>query len=207
MPLSLLAPPLCWACGRAARPLEALCLACRAALRWLPSDPIALEGITAWAPLAYEGPARALVAGLKFRAARRLAEQLAAPIVARAPPSLLEEGVLVPVPIERARLRRRGFNQASLLASAIARRTGLPLEHALVCLPGRRPQTGRPRGERLAGMRGRFALRGGARPPPRPLLVDDVITTGATLAACAAVLRDAGSRRVGALAYARTLGR
>jgi ComF family protein len=205
--LSLLAPPLCWACGRVSRAAEALCLGCRAGLRWLPPDPIGLAGLPAWAPLAYEGPARALVSGLKFRAARGLGVAMAAPIVARAPPSLLDGAVLVPVPIDPHRLRRRGFNQAAVLAAAIAARTGLPALDALARIPGRAPQTGRRRKDRLAGMRGRFTLRTGAGAPRRALLVDDVITTGATLAACAAALREAGSERVAALAYARTLGR
>ncbi len=207
MPLSLLAPPLCWACGRAARSGEALCLACHAAQRWLPPEPVTAHGLATWAPLAYEGPARALVSGLKFRGAGGLARAMAAPIVARAPADLLAGAVLVPVPIDPCRLRRRGFNQAALLAEAIARHSGLPIADPLTRAAGRRPQTGRARRDRLAGMRGRIAVHGGSPVPHRAVLVDDVITTGATLAACAAALREGGALRVAALAYARTLGR
>jgi ComF family protein len=207
VPLSLLAPPLCWACGRAARTGEALCLACRREQRWLPAQPVTVHGLATWAPLAYEGPARALVSGLKFRGAARLARAMAAPMVARAPAELLAGAVLVPVPIDPGRLRRRGFNQAALLAAAIASQIGSATDEPLARAPGRPPQTGRARHDRLAGMGRRVAVRPGARAPRRALLVDDVITTGATLSACAAALRGAGSERVAALAYARTLGR
>jgi predicted amidophosphoribosyltransferase len=115
---------------------------------------------------------------------------------------------LVPVPLHPARARRRGFNQAERLAASIGRRTGLPVTD---CLARRGPagerQLGRGREERLGGIAGSIELRRGVPAPPRAVLVDDVVTTGATLAACAAALRDAGSREVAAVAYARTPGR
>lgn len=206
--LTLLAPPFCWACGDAAPNDEPLCRPCRSGLRWLEAVPVELGGVETWAPVSYEGPARALVGALKFRGAVGLAAPMAAQIVAGAPASFLRQTALVPVPLLRARARRRGFNQAERLAAAIDRRADAGLADCLVRRgPASGRQVGRGRAERLAGIAGAVELRDGARCPADVVLVDDVVTTGATLAACAAALRAAGARRVVALAYARTPGR
>jgi ComF family protein len=213
--LWLVAPPLCWGCGDAVRGGGPICRRCRGQLRWLGHTPVEAGGVPAWAPLAYDGPARALVGGLKFRGAAGLADALAGPIVASAPEGWLAPApgalwvppVLVPVPLHPSRRRRRGFNQAERLAAAVARRTGLRVADCLERVGGRSTQVGRGRAERLRAVAGSVALRPGALAPPRPLLVDDVITTGATLSACASVLRAGGSEGVRAVAYARTPGR
>jgi predicted amidophosphoribosyltransferase len=166
-----------------------------------------LGGVETWAPVAYEGPARDLVSALKFRAAAALADAMAAQIAARAPQRLLEGASLVPVPLHPARLRRRGFNQAERLASALARRTGLPIAGCLERRGGAGAQVGRGRLDRAVAVREVVAPRSGARIPARTLIVDDVATTGATLAACAVALRSAGAHRIAAVAYARTPGR
>jgi len=162
-----------------------------------------VNGVPAWAPVAYRGPAPALVRGLKFRGARGLAGEMAAAIAAGAPEGLLT-GALVPVPLPRSRLRGRGYNQAEAVARALATRTGLPVLESLERTGGQARQTGRGRGARLAGAPSVRARRLG---PPRAILVDDVITTGATLAACAEALRAAGTCQVVAVSYARTPGR
>jgi ComF family protein len=201
---ALLAPPLCWSCRGPARRGAALCLGCRRALGFLPREPVTLSGVSVWAPIAYEGPGRDLVRALKFRGALSLADQMAAHVVASAPDGLLE-GVLVPVPLHPARLRRRGFNQAAVLAEAMRRRTGLGVAD---CLRRRRAgpaQVGRGRQARLAGPAGSIETCGPV--PSRALIVDDVVTTGGTVAACAAALREAGAAEVAALAFARTPGR
>lgn len=161
--------------------------------------------LLAWAPLAYEGPAQGVVRALKFRGAHRAAGAMAAQIVANAPPGWLEDATtaLVPAPLHPRRARTRGYNQARLLADAIAARTGLSVHDCLVRSGPSRTQVGRDRAQRLGGIAGSVQLAVGRSPPPaRALLVDDVITTGATLAACAAVL---GATQ--AIAYARTPGR
>ena len=208
--IELVAPPFCWACGGDARRSEPLCADCRAELTWLAAEPWSTAGgLDAWAPLAYAGPARALVAGLKFRGAPALATPMAAQIVARAPAGLLRPPAeLVPVPLHPARARRRGFNQAERLAAAIGSRAGMTVSDCLRRGGGTAgPQVGKGRAERLDGLRGSVELRPGAASPAHAVLVDDVVTTGATLAACGVALRAGGSREVAAVVYARTPGR
>jgi len=221
-----LAPPACLACrAPLARAGDELCVGCRRALPWLPEPrcrrcglplPCAPRGracpaagaafAQAWAPLAHDGPARQLVAALKFRGALPAARLMAAQIAASAPPELLDGAVLVPVPLHPARRRARGFDQAALIASALAVRTGRPL-HA--CLRRGGPATRQLGADRAArhAAAARQRLVAGEAVPRHALLVDDVHTTGATLDACAGVLRAAGAQRVSALSYARTLPR
>ena len=85
------------------------------ALVFLPREPVCLAGVRVWAPVAYEGPGRDLVRALKFHGALSLAREMSALAVASAPEGLLR-GALVPVPLHPVRLRRRGFNQAAVLA-------------------------------------------------------------------------------------------
>ena len=201
---ALLAPPLCWSCGAHAARGRALCTACRRELVFLPREPVVLSGVRVWAPVAYEGPARDLVRALKFRGALSLAREMSALVVASAPRDLLR-GDLVPVPLHPVRQRRRGFNQAAVLADAIARTTGLATSDCLRRRGPGPPQVGRSRGARLAGPAGSIEAR--APVPPTALIVDDVVTTGATIAASATALRRAGTTEVAAISFARTPGR
>jgi len=220
--VSLVVPSSCVACGGVlAHAAEALCPGCRAALPWLRGPlcprcalPAHVGGAAgcpaaggpldaAWAPLAHEGPARALVHALKFRGALRLVDVMAAQVAANAPPGLLDGAALVPVPTDRARRRARGFDHAARLAAAVGRRTGRPVEACLRRSGASRRQLGASRAARVSGGRVGVAIRG--VPPPVVALVDDVHTTGATLGACAAALRAGGARRVVAVTYARAL--
>ena len=197
---SLLAPPLCTACRGPAAPGAVLCPACRRALEYLGPAPVPMRGVSVWAPVSYEGPARAIVRRLKFSSATGLAAHMAAVIAANAPARLLAHP-LVPVPTPPERRRPRGFCHATLLAQALAVRTGLPVL-ALLDRAGAAPrQVGRARGQRLRVPPGFRAVRQGFG---TVVLVDDVVTTGATLGACAQALRAKGWHCGHAVAYART---
>ena len=140
---------------------------------------------------------------LKFGGALALADLMAAQLAAGAPPWLAAGGPLVPVPAHPARVRGRGFDQAQLLARALARRTGLPVAPCLRRGGPALRQLGASRRRRVAAGRIEVMARGPA--PERATLVDDVHTTGATLDECARALRLSGARAVCALTYSRTL--
>jgi ComF family protein len=205
--LAIAAPPVCASCGGHAGRAEPLCPGCRRQLRWLAPEPVDAGAIRVWAPLAYEDPARAIVRALKFGGVAALADTMAAQIAAVAPPGWLTHGRLVPVPLHPARRRRRGYNQAERVASELAGITGLAVDDCLVRAGPRATQVGRGRSERLAGIAGSVRLAAGRAPPARAILVDDVLTTGATLAACAEALIEGGAEEVVGVAYARTPGR
>jgi ComF family protein len=203
---TILSPPLCWSCGGPARNGEPLCRACRGSLQRLAAEPVWLSYVRVWAPVAYAGPARDLVRALKFQGAIGVSDAMAALIAANAPPGWLDGRTLVPVPLHRKRLRSRGYNQAAAIAEALVSRTGLAVLDSLVRTGSSLTQVGRQRAERRAGPAGTIQPRGSIV-PERVLLVDDVVTTGATLAACRAALAAAGAVEVDAVVFARTLGR
>jgi predicted amidophosphoribosyltransferase len=159
----------------------------------------------AWAPLAHDGVARELVGALKFRGALPVAALMAAHLAANLPRDVRERAraELVPVPAQAARARRRGFDPAGALASALAPRLGLPTRACLRRRDHAARQVGSTRAQRRRS--GRLAIELRAPPPPVALLVDDVHTTGATLDACARALLAGGCGEVVAVTYTRTL--
>jgi predicted amidophosphoribosyltransferase len=197
--LALVVPALCVACGADAGRAAPLCRECR--VRMQPASPAGI-----WAAFSYEGPAGAMVRALKFGGRTRIADAMAAQIAALAPPELLC-GTVVPVPVHPAHRRRRGLDHGAALARALARRAGLAFTDCLVRSGDPLPQVGRGRRARIRGPAGSIAVRPGMTPPLEVLLVDDVITTGATLAACDTALRVAGCTRITPIAYARTTAR
>ncbi len=147
---------------------------------------------------------RAIVHALKYGGRRRVAGPLAERLAAAGAGILDGADVVVPVPLHRARQRARGFNQAAELAQ----RLGVPVAHLLRRVRATPSQTDLPAARRHANVRGAFALARGASPRGATVvLVDDVETTGATLEACARVLRDAGAKEVRALTAARVVSR
>jgi predicted amidophosphoribosyltransferase len=197
---ALVAPPLCAACGRAGRAEAVLCTRCSRSLAV--ATPISAGGPQGidrvWSSASHDGVARGLVGALKFRRLLPVAELMADRIHWLAPGHLLG-GAVVAVPAAPSRLRRRGFDPAGELAAALAAR--LEVE-PVACLArrGSGHQVGRRRAERIGHPPRIEAV---AAAPRSVLLVDDVLTTGATLTACAAALRGAGARRVVALTFTR----
>jgi ComF family protein len=209
--LDVVLPPACAGCGRAG---SLLCARCLASLR-APSQPedrfvaadagvvIGAQLAVALAAFAYEGTLRRALAALKYTGAARLAPilaQTAGPAFGR----LLDvagPAALVPVPVHAERRRERGYNQAELVARALGRRASLATVLALRRVRPTTKQHRLDRAARLRNLRDAFAASG--RAPPVAILVDDIITTAATLEACASVLREAGSREVYGFAVAR----
>lgn len=151
-----------------------------------------------WSSAPHEGVARALVGALKFRRLLPVAEVMAERMHWLVPPHLLG-GAVVSVPAAAARQRRRGFDPAGELAAALAARLGT---EPVACLArrGSGHQVGRRRAERIGHPPRIEPI---AESPRSVLLIDDVLTTGATLTACAAALRAAGAKRVVALTFTR----
>jgi len=157
----------------------------------------------------YEGVLLESIHAFKYGGNLALGEHLGRMMARHAYPlfSFAAFSLLVPVPLHPRRLRERGFNQCVVLARQVARGHGLPLElRALRRVVDTESLTGLTRGERRSNLRKAFAC-------PRPasvegrsvLLVDDVATTGSTLAECARALLAAGARSVGALTLARAV--
>jgi predicted amidophosphoribosyltransferase len=199
---SLIAPPLCAACGRSCRAEAVICTRCSRALA--AARPILAAGPQgidrAWSSASHDGVARALVTALKFRRLLPVAGLMADRAHWLAP-ALLLGGEVAPVPAAPPRRRRRGFDPAGEFAAALAERLDVPLTPCLA-RRGSGHQVGRRRAERI---RHPPRIESIAASPRSVLLVDDVLTTGATLTACATALRAAGAKRVVALTFTRRL--
>lgn len=231
--IDLVLPPRCPGCGATVETQGTFCAPCWGSLRFLEAaegcgccgEPagaaVTFEGwrcgrclrepppfTHARAAFVYGGAMRRAILAFKHRDRTELAAMLGRHM-ARAAPGLLDlpETVLVPVPLHRWRLWRRGYNQAALLAREVARQTGRDcVPDALERVRQTRTQQGLSRAERLRNLRGAFrvAARRQARLRGRPVvLVDDVLTTGSTAQRCAQALLRAGVREVQVLTLAR----
>ncbi len=217
--VELLMPQRCVVCGRFGAALHATCVAAlpratppRCDVCWAPLTSAAFDRcercaeaprtvVALRAPYRFAGPVRQAVIEAKFRGVTQLLAPLAA-AAAGVTPRGWELDAVVPVPLHPRRARRRGYDQAELIARTVARRLQLPL--ATAALRRRRstpPQAGLGAGDRATNLRDAFVA--AAAPPRAVLLVDDVTTTGSTFEAAAQALRAAGAERVYALALAR----
>lgn len=186
--LIALEPPWCDRCGRPTERAVDSCGDC---------PPSSID--VARSAFLFQGPARRAIHRLKFSGWRSVADALAGAIAATGPSPA---DAVTWVPLARSRLASRGYDQAKVLARALAARTGAPALPLIRRAADTGPQA------RRAGAERRLALDGAFRPsgrhvPGRVLLVDDVLTTGATADACARVLRQAGAGRVSLVTVAR----
>lgn len=234
--LDVVYPPGCVACEAATAIPHGLCPACWGAMRFIErpycerlGTPFALDLGTgallspaavadppvftrARAVARYEEAARRLVHRLKYEDAPELATAMGG-MMARAGAELLAEAeIVVPVPLHPWRLWRRRFNQAMLLARAVAhadpRAGGLPCRPLLARVRRTRAQVGLSRAQRAQNLAGAFRVPEAARPAlagRRVLLVDDVVTTGATANAASRALLRGGARAVDVLSFARVV--
>jgi ComF family protein len=190
--LPRLRAPLCARCGAPTSSPVARCRECSGRR---------LAFASARAAVAYDAAVKRLVSAWKEQSLRRFAV-LAADVVAEALPRP-DAAALVPVPGDRDRGLRRGHQPAGRLAAELAKRWQLPAEPLLARTRESPPQRALALEDRRRNVAGAFAP--AARVPPRVVLVDDVYTTGATVAAAASALRRGGARRVDVVTFARTI--
>lgn len=211
--LDVLLPPACPGCGREGAAVCSKCLPSLARRRDEPPG-VPLGLATAQPPglvqlewcCSYSGVARAALAALKYDGELRLVEVLAEQMAARWARAGIGGDVLVPVPVHAARLKERGFDQAELLARAAGRLLKMPVATVLERATRTAAQHSLGRRARAANVGGAFAVKPGGRPQVSGgwiVLVDDVVTTGATFSGCAGALYAAGAHAVSGLALAR----
>jgi ComF family protein len=201
--LALLFPDRCSGCARFG---DLLCQRCRAAFQPYPHGtdrfPVSLSDVRV--AFLFGSPLREVVHEFKYRRVRRLAQPLGMLMAASLAQHRPAVDAVLPVPLHRNRQAERGFNQAEELAREVARSLGLPLSASgLTRVRATEQQARLDARARAENMRGAFRWNGAAA-PQRVLLVDDVLTTGATMGACAEVLHAAGVEVIYGLALARS---
>ena len=184
-------------CARCALPLAAPAELCGECQRHTPSWD------AGWAPFRYGWPLDRLESRYKF-AGDLAAGRVLSVLWQREPCPVELPALLLSVPLHRSRLRQRGYNQALELARPLAKALHVPLRHDVLQRQRRTDaQTELDASSRRRNVRGAFALREGVALPPHVAILDDVMTTGATLAECARVLKHSGVTRVDVWALAR----
>ena len=189
-------PPTCVRCGREVEAFSPrLCSRCRKA---------SLEIERIRSAVYFEGALRKAVHRFKYEGLTVLANPLGSLMVECWSRHPISADVLVPVPLHRGHLRKRGFNQSALLANELANRLLLPVdEQTLVRHRATTSQFRLSMAERRENVSGAFKCVSAALAGQSVLLIDDVCTTGSTLEACAVALTDGGASRVQALTLAR----
>ena len=217
--LDLLFPPRCAVCDREGsflcqecrpslprleRPYCALCAgpSTKPACSWCEVAPPAFDSVRA--PYRFTGPVREMVHNLKYRDLRASAPELGRLMASCLESERISASILVPVPLHRRRERERGYNQSALLAREVSYLTGIPVAADVL----RRTRDTAPQvamaghAERWRNIEGAFHCVGDVQ-GQRVLLIDDVVTTGSTMSACAEPLRASGASSVWGLALAR----
>ena len=225
----MIVPPVCLACHVPLTGHDCLCATCWGGISFIRSPLCDRLGIPlpydtgglqvsaaalanpprydrARAVAVFQGPMQKLIHGFKY-SDRHDARRLFGRWLATAGTALLSDAeVIIPIPLNRWRLLERRFNQAAILANQLSRLSGVPTAPlALIRIKQTAPQVGMTANERQLNVAGAFAvpkLRRDSIKGKRILLIDDVITTGATLNAAARALKSVGAARVDALALA-----
>lgn len=201
--VDLIYPPRCPLCGEAIATQRGLCTACWSTLE-IPTDSQIEDGITA--ATLYNDTARQLVLNFKHGRKIALAGMMARQIAARLP-EMEGEWLVVPVPLHRVRLWQRGYNQSALIARELCKlRRATLLVDALIRTRRTPSLGGLGRAERAKVLEGAIAAnpaRRSALAGAQVLLVDDVLTSGATTNACIAALREAGAAKVHVACFSR----
>lgn len=207
--IDFLIPPGCAGCDSPSSPGDLWCPACASAVATLPNDSelYTTQGHRLLAPFSYAGPVVQAIHRLKFNNRPELAPLLAlrlAKVLLRIGPT--PNTLLVPVPATPSRIVERGYNQSALLARALSRSVGLR------CLPTgltranlASHQVGANKALRAQQVAGAFAANARSLTKSNVILVDDVVTTGATSAACATALQAVDARMIAVVAVARVL--
>ena len=211
--LDLLFPPKCPYCQKLLdEPRAPVCPRCQASLPWLEGRAGERKIDLAdgcYSPLAYGEMVREAIHRYKFHRVRALGRPFAA-LMARCLADRLPDGadLICWAPLSRERFRERGFNQAELMAREMGRLLSIPAGPALEKVRDTRPQSElEEESARRANARGAYALLPGADlTGKRVVLVDDVVTSGATLSECAAVLCMGGAKQVLCLTLAQARG-
>lgn len=206
--LDLVFPPKCPFCQRVLEdPRASACPVCVPELPWLEEEGRSVDFADGcFSPLAYRGAVPEAVRRYKFSRVRALSKPFAA-LMARRLDDCLEgrPDLICWAPLSGKRRRERGFDQAELLAREVGRRLSVPVRPVLWKLRHTVPQSGlEDMSARRANAQGAYALLPGADlTGKRVVLVDDVVTSGSTLGACAALLRRGGAERVYCLTLAQ----
>ena len=207
--LCVLFPPLCTSCREPLnqRPEYGLCLSCEGTLEPnnAPTPKSLLNELDGFvAPHLYGGALADLIGHLKFNGERSVATHLARLIHSSCPGVFTSPRThIVPVPLSRARLRERGFNQSTLIARQISKRSPLTLSHCLKRTRNTPPQAQLDKRTRRINVADAFATTG-ARVPKHLVLIDDVVTTGATMQSAARTLRAHGAKTIWGIAASLT---
>jgi len=191
--LDELNPPWCNVCALPSP--RSLCNFCR-------RTPLAIDGIRA--PYLMQGPVQQAIYSLKYRSVRAIAPELAALLARYMTRRPITGDLLVPVPLHPRRLHSRGYNQSALLARALGKLTGLAVDESLVFRTRNAPPqvNAASQEQRRTNVEDSFRCTADVS-GMEFILVDDVATTGSTLSACAAALKDAGATSVWGLTVAR----
>lgn len=210
--LDLIFPPKCAVCGALGK--DILCKKCLEEIKYLDRQlkdlPSKLSFDIAFAATSYEGPVKEAIRKFKFRDKRAFSEPLTNILIKFAENNLSafkNVELIIPVPLFESRQKGRGFNQSGIFAEAAARHLDRPIsETALFRTRNTKPQFDLMRADRFANVAGAFKVSDPDEVKGKTiLLIDDILTTGATASECARVLKDAGAVKVIILTLSRAI--